>query len=605
MRFQNLTIRARLLALALGLVVPLELVAFYSLWEFRQASINEVNESVASQANLAATAFEQRVEAQRKTLETIAILASGQNEIQTRAALTEYLNSIVETRPNWLDVQIVGADGAVRLAQSYKKMNLRAIPVENLRREIAGKKSFIIAAEQNEAENLRLLTLALPTADGGFVVARIDGASVSEVFQNLDLPPDNIIVVFDPDNRLVYRSRASTEQIKLEAIDAVFSRALDERSGEKSFEIESPFDGVRRIYGLAKIDSTNALVAVGVPSARLYEPARRRFYRQLFVSLLVAALAAFAAYRIALGIVRPLRNLTDAAQAFGAGDLQKRAVEGGGGSVRQLGETFNRMAEEIERREEELKTLDRLKSEFVSNVSHELRTPLTTIKTLTSVLRRNRISAEEREEFLATIAEECDRQIEFVQNLLDLSRLEAGAYQVALVKTNIVEVAREATDAHRKTAQTRGLNLQFNPPEKEPLFSMTDAGALKRIVSSLIENAIKYTPEAGEISVSVRAENEKFVVEIADAGGGIRAEDVPRIFEKFYRGRPLGAPNDEADAEDGETENETSGIGLGLYLVKNLAAQIGAEITVESPADAIKNQGTRFTIFLPSHLEPK
>ncbi len=601
---RNLTIRARLLWLTLGLVVPLALVGFFNLWEYRQANLAQLNESVEQQARLAARAFEQRIEAQRQTLQTIAILAQNN---ESRVALTEYLNSIVKTRPNWLDVQIVGADGEILLAQSYKKINLQAISVDALRQEIAEKNALVIAAEQTENAKPRLLSLALPTANGGFVVARIDGASASDVFENLDLPEENIIAVFDSKNRLIYRSRVSPEQMSLDTQDTPLLVALREKR-EGTIEIESPYDKIRRVYGLARSNSARAIVVVGVPSRTLYEPARRSFIYQLFFSLLVTVLAIAAAFAIALGIVNPMRRLTDATQRFGAGDLTTRAKIEGAGTFRELGTTFNQMAQEIARREEELKTLDRLKSEFVSSVSHELRTPLTTIKTLTRVLQRNKISGAEREEFLETIAEECDRQIDFVQTLLDLSRIESGAYKISLQKTDVAEVLREAVEAHAKTADSRRLNLKLKLPENDLPPALTDGGALRQIISGLIENALKYTAESGEILVAANKKDKNINVEISDSGCGIEPEDVPHIFEKFYRGRPLqtremlpeNAEELSADGDQCAAVNETAGIGLGLYLAGNLARQIGGEISAESP-NADTQVGAKFTIRLPVH----
>lgn len=598
MKIQNLTIRARLLWLTFGLVVPLVLIGFFNLWEFRRASLGQLNESVEMQARLAATAFEQRVEAQRQTLQTIAILAANN---ESRVALTEYLNSIVKTRPNWLDVQIVGANGEVLLAQSYKKIDLRAISIEELKNKVARKNSFVIATEQTEDKKLRLISLAVPTANGGFVVARIDGASASSVFENLDLPDENIIAVFDSGNRLIYRSHVSPEQMSLDTSETPLFAALNEKR-ENTIEVESPYDKIRRVYGLARIESAEAVVIVGVPSQTLYEPARQRFYRQLFFSLLVTILAMAAAYLIALGIVRPLRRLTDTAKRFGAGDLTARAEIESGGSIGELGETFNQMARETAQREQELKTLDRLKSEFVSSVSHELRTPLTTIKTLTRVLQRNKISAEEREEFLETIAVECDRQIDFVQTLLDLSRIESGAYKVFLQKTDVVEVLREAVEAHTKTAASKRLKLSLMLPENDLPPALTDAGALRQIVSSLIENAMKYTAENGAISVAASEKDERIMVEITDNGCGIQPTDLPHIFEKFYRGQPLVTANETTDDlfvdEERANINETAGIGLGLYLVHNLVRQMSGEIVAESPANKTRH-GSKFIVLLP------
>lgn len=582
--------------------MPLVLVGFFNLWEFREGSIAGVNESVARQAQLAATAFGQHIEAQRQTMQTISILAANN---EGRIALTEYLNSIVETRPNWLDIQILSRDGEIVLAQSYNRLDLPAISFEALKNEVAGTNSFAVATEQTEDKKLRLLSLALSTANSGFVVARIDGASANSVFENLSLPQDHIIAVFDSNNRLIYRSRVSPEQISLDTNQTPLLVALTEKR-DQTIEVESPYDGILRVYGLARIELADATVVVGIPSRTLYEPARQRFFRQVFFSLLVLALAMTAAYAIALGIVNPMRRLTEAARRFGAGDLTARViVEGGGSSIGELGATFNQMAQEIEQREDVLKTLDRLKSEFVSNVSHELRTPLTTIKTLTRVLQRDKSSAAEREEFLETIAKECDRQIDFVQNLLNLSRIESGAFKISLAPFDVVKILRRSIEAHSKTAASRRLSLDLNLTQNNLPPALTDPRPLSQVISGLVENAMKYTPEGGEIVLCASQKNKRIAIEFSDSGCGIRAEDLPHIFEKFYRGRPLemsaGTGSNSDDAINGEDDgfaHETAGIGLGLYMAHNLVEQIGGELLVESPVSET-GRGAKFTVLLP------
>lgn len=217
---------------------------------------------------------------------------------------------------------------------------------------------------------------------------------------------------------------------------------------------------------------------------------------------------------------------------------------------------------------------------------------MTTIKTLVRVLQRNNIGEREREEYLQTIAAECDRQIEFVQTLLDLSRIESGAYKVSFAETDVREVLEACVHAQQRAAASRGLNLILETPGKRLPQISTDGGVLARVVSNLIENAMKYTPEGGTIAVAAFRRNNTIVVTVTDNGFGISGEDLPRIFERFYRGRPLDG------GEDHVSPNETPGTGLGLYLTKNLVEQLQGEIYAESPARK-NDQGTRFTVVLP------
>lgn len=599
MKFQSLTLRARLVWLTLGLAIPFVLAGLFNLLSFWQASRTQMEEALVQQARLAAWAFEQRLDLQRGTLEMAAIMADRD---RNTPPVKDYLDSIVKTRRNWLGAQIVTADGGVVLAESSKQANLPSVSVAALRQTRAAGNSLIVLTEQSPDAKIRLLTLALPTDDGNFVVARINGESVNDIFENLAIPDEDIIAVFDANDRLLYRSSIPPDKISLDVSHS--PPILDARArGEGTYEFRSEYDGIERVYGFTRLSSINGIVSVGVPSDRFYAPLRGQLARQLLIGLPLAMLGILAAYLLARSIARPLRRLSQTARDFGAGDLTSRPEITGGGSIGELELAFNRMADEIARREEKLESLDRLKSRFVSSVSHELRTPLTTIKALSSVLQGSKISPSEREEIHETIAVECDRQIDFIQNLLDLSRIESGAYKISLAPTDVVKTLWESIEANQRAALSRKLNLKFKEPPEDLPFALIDAGALRRAVSSLIGNSLKYTPAGGEIVISADQRDDKIAVEISDDGCGIAAEDVPHVFEKFYRGRPLAA--DCALQKNGDSSGENKydgaagGVGLGLYLVRNLVAQIGAEIAVESPA-AKNGRGTRFTITLPT-----
>lgn len=573
--------------------MPLVLVGFFSLWEAWTTSRAQVNESIEQQAELASTAFEQWVSAQTQTLTTVSILSQSDNP----STLRDYLNSIVKTRPHWLDVQIVDRGGNIVLSQTVRDRPLPLVSIETLKEEIAAKKTLVIISEQVSDESLRLLSLALPMADGNFVVARIDGASASEVFTRLELPEENIIAVFDPNNRLLYRNHVSPEQMSLDVSNTPLLSALnDERAA--TIEVESPYDQIRRVYGLARVESANCVVAIGIPSDRLYGPVTSQYWRQLWIGLAITGLAILLAIFIARGIVAPMRRLTISARAFGRGDLSSRAEVTGSGAVYELGESFNRMAEQIAAREEKMKELDSLKSEFVNSVSHELRTPLTTIKTLTRVMQKKNITDLERDEYLQTVADECDRQIEFVQNLLDLSRIESGAYKPSFVEMDFANLLENLGENQQRAAASRGLELKIVHSRNGLPRIITDPSILRRIISSLIENAMKYTPEGGSISVHAELQHEHVAITVLDSGCGITRADLPHVFEKFFRGRPLVSTNEkDPTIEECFLANEAPGTGLGLYLARSLAEQIGCEISVESPVEA--GLGTRFTVLVP------
>lgn len=579
-----MSIRARLLLLTIGLVLPLLALGFYYLWLGRQTSLEQLDESIKQQAELAATAFEQWVRAQRVTLTTMAAL-SAQGDRQTTE---EFLSSTLRTRQKWFEVQVIDANGKVIISQSVRDKPLPIVSIDMLRQEIERQKSLVILTEQVSDENLRLISLALPLENGSFIVARIDGSSANDIFRDLELPEEHIIAVIGSNGRLLYRSNVFLEQMEIDVSKtSLLSAVTNQRS--TTIEIDSPYDGIRRVYGLAQARSANATVAVGVPSSYLYEQASRRFTRHLLAGLVIAAFAVVAAFLLSRSITRPIQRLTQTARNFGAGDLSVRAKSSGGGVLSDLAVTFNHMADQISRREEELHEIDDLKSEFVNSVSHELRTPLTTIKTLVKVLQVNKIDKREQAEYLETIAEECDRQIEFVQKLLDLSRIESGAHRPKFDATNIDNLLADVAESHGRAVASRGLELHHE--NWSAIVVETDASLLERVISSLVENAMKYTPEGGTISLSVEQKPTEVEISIDDSGCGIAAEDVPHVFERFYRGRSL----------ESVSSSEVSGTGLGLYLVRTMVSQLRGAIAVVSPVPG-KTKGTRFTVTLPHEM---
>jgi signal transduction histidine kinase len=467
---------------------------------------------------------------------------------------------------------------------------------------VQGSNSWVLATDRTRDEARPIFALAVPAGEGA-VMARVDGAAINDLFSDIEMSDRAVIAVFDSESRRLYRRQTTSEPIDLNVSGMPLIAALG--AGRTAVvEMESPYDGVRRVYGLARAGDTGCVLSVGIPSSTLYEPARRQLKRHVMFSLIALAFAVVAAMLIARGIVRPILRLRSATQEIGAGDLAARAPVSGSGEIVELGAAFNRMAAQVAEREERLKELDRLKSEFVSSVSHELRTPLTTIKTLTRVLQRGRLSEEEQREYLETIAAECDRQIDLVLNLLDLSRIESGAYKIARTRVNAAEVVKACARVEARAAEVRGLTLETDVPGDVPDI-LTDREALRRVVCSLIESAIKYTPAGGRITIKAGAAREAGGVEITvkDTGVGIMCEDVPFIFEKFFRGRPApSAPSvlSPPDAPDRSSDYiEAPGVGLGLYLAHRIVGQLGGSISVESPPEG-ESAGTAFTVRLPA-----
>jgi signal transduction histidine kinase len=315
------------------------------------------------------------------------------------------------------------------------------------------------------------------------------------------------------------------------------------------------------------------------------------------IGLIIVFCTVAGALLIARSIGRPVRLLSLVAEEFAKGNFSARAPTDGPEEIARLGVNFNSMAERLEKREARLDELDRLKSEFVSRVSHELRTPLTTIKALTRLLMRDEIEEEKRREYVETISLECDRQIDLVLNLLDLSRIEGGVLRLTHERVDVGEVISSVVKSVARFAEKRSHELRIEPGV-EVAQVCADPKALRRVLSNVIENAIKYTPDGGRIIVSAHEEEDNVGITVNDNGRGIPPEDMPILFDKFHRGRPApdsaAVRNATTDAEFLE-DADMSGVGLGLYLGRNVMEQMGGRISVESEV----GRGSTFTLHLP------
>ncbi|MDY0019196.1 MAG: GAF domain-containing protein [Anaerolineae bacterium] len=231
-----------------------------------------------------------------------------------------------------------------------------------------------------------------------------------------------------------------------------------------------------------------------------------------------------------------------------------------------------------------LKALDRMKTNFVSNVSHELRTPAATIKLYVELLQRG--PADKWNTYLEALDKESAHQAKLVEDILQISRIDAGRLELKLVRTPLETLTTDAVNRHLLVAQERGIQLVHRQMEPEVLV-MADSEQMALVFNNLIRNAIQYTPEGGEIDVcvaEVEAEGSRWAkVAIADTGMGIPEPELPRVFERFFRG-------------DRPREMQISGTGLGLALVKNIIELHGGYVTVESQ----EGTGTTFTVWLRS-----
>lgn len=249
-----------------------------------------------------------------------------------------------------------------------------------------------------------------------------------------------------------------------------------------------------------------------------------------------------------------------------------------------LEEKVRQRTAQLETANQELKQMDRLKSQFLAHVSHELRTPLTVIKGLTENLvdRLAGPLTPKQEHNLKRVIDNASRLARMITDLLERSRIEAGKIDLALKEVDLAALTCEVVEQMSQLAVTKSQQLEYRAPQPiGPV--LADPDKVSQILTNLVENAIKYTPEGGIITVTLEADTPHWArISVCDTGSGIPSEAIPKLFDQFYR-MPQQHPN------------APKGLGLGLSIVKQLVEMHGGAVTVQSTV----GQGSVFQFTLP------
>jgi len=329
-------------------------------------------------------------------------------------------------------------------------------------------------------------------------------------------------------------------------------------------------DRVRILYALI---SPGIILQVGQSMddhSRIIEAFKRIF---VITMALLIGLAAGVGWFMARRAVSGVETITRTAQSISGGTLEKRVpIESRGNEIDQLAMTFNQMLDRIQTLVTEVK-------EMSDNIAHDLKSPITRIRGIAEVTLTNEKSIDEYEGMAASTIEECDRLLDMINTMLMISKTESGVDRLSREEIGVEGLVREACELFEPIAEDKGVTLSCHVLNKSHLVG--DNRMIQRMLSNLLDNAIKYTPSGGAVSVSV-SENDKrdVVITVKDTGVGLSPNDLPRIFERFYRC---------------DQSRSQPGIGLGLSLARTIARAHGGDVTVTSAL----NQGSTFTITLP------
>jgi heavy metal sensor kinase len=345
------------------------------------------------------------------------------------------------------------------------------------------------------------------------------------------------------------------------------------RSSDPVFEtvvIPNRSEQVRILY--ARLSPT-IIVQIGQAlesQSRFVEAFKRIFIITMSVLIFLAAgVGWFMARRAVSGV----EAVTRTAQMISGGSLQERVpVKRRGDEIDQLATTFNQMLDRIQTLLTEIK-------EMTDNIAHDLRSPIARIRGIAEVTLTTSKSLSEYENMAASTIEDCDRLLDMINTMLLISKTEAGVEKLSREEVDIAALIRKACELFQPIAEDKDVGLAYRPPEET--FLLGDTRMLQRMLSNILDNAVKYTPPGGKIEVSLtESKSRDAIVSVSDTGVGISDADLLHIFERFYRC---------------DRSRSQPGTGLGLSLARAIARAHGGDITVTSTV----NQGSIFTITLP------
>lgn len=323
------------------------------------------------------------------------------------------------------------------------------------------------------------------------------------------------------------------------------------------------------------LEGNSYRVQVAAPMDDFYDSLDRFKWVVVLLTPVLIVLGSAGGYWLSRRALSPVDGITRAAQDINSRNLSKRLeVPQSGDELQRLSETLNSMLQRLEA------AFNRI-TQFTADASHELRTPLALMRTTTEVSLRTSITISEHRDAQAQVLEELEKTSNLVERLMLLARADAGAELLRQDPVDLTNIVREACREGRTLGESKQIEFQEDLAN-DCVIVEGDSHSLHRLILILVDNAVKYTPERGAVTVSLTRSGRCAVIEVRDNGIGIAPQDLPHIFERFYRA-------------DKARSREFGGAGLGLSIARWEAEAHGGEMEVESTL----GQGSVFRVRLP------
>lgn len=416
---------------------------------------------------------------------------------------------------------------------------------------------------------------------------RFYGDYLSGVLINLASMNDTVILLTDNSGNILLSSETEGSGIILQEFipEMSFSALVSGSDSEKYSNLSGVFDERYINYSLAvysENDTLDGLIVVSAPIGGVYD-----FMTKLIRSLMLSAVwiiiaAVVVAIFISERIIAPLKEMKTAAKSFSKGNYDVTVPETGVDSeIADLARAFNSMARSIKENEMQRRS-------FLGSVSHDMRTPMTSIAGFVDGILDGTIPPEKQEYYLKIVSAETHRLSRLVNSLLDITRIQSGERKFNMAEFDVCELLRLVLISMEGRIDEKKLEIEFDSCDDKCMV-YADSDGIHQVAYNIIHNAIKFTDEGGTIKISVdRYEGKKYLVTIYNTGKGMKKEDLPYVFDRFYKTDPSRGL-------------DKSGAGLGLFIVKTIMNSHGQDVWVESE----EGKYCAFKFTLPTKADKK
>jgi len=317
-------------------------------------------------------------------------------------------------------------------------------------------------------------------------------------------------------------------------------------------------------------------------SARMMFASEHDLLLAIILLVFASGIAMVLGYFLSNTITERIQLLQGAAEKLAEGDLKTRVPVQGHDEVAMLANTFNQMAEQLQAADQKQRELESLRRDLIAWVSHDLQTPLTSMRAILEALSDGIVEDPETvKRYLNTAQRDVRSLSVLIDDLFQMAQLDAGGFPLHRAEASLRDLVSDTLESFTELAKQQEVMLEGNvDSDVDPV--MMDTQAIGRVLNNLISNALRHTSNRGRVSVWVRRATHGVEVTVSDTGTGIRAEDLPHIFERFYRGEK-------------SRNRGTGGAGLGLAIARGIVQAHGGEIKVESQI----GKGTQFTFHIP------